>query len=382
MTGRTRGRERAWSRRQAIQLLGMGGLTYAAGCRGRAPDSTASDGDTATSSSASMGSASTSRFPDGAIVRTILEDVSPDSLSQGAVLFHEHMSLNVSFWETLLGDISDEARARFLGPADTPYFMQDVDAMVAEMQAAAQNGVAAIADGGHADMGRDLGFLREVSEKSGMPIIASGGYYLDPFIPAALSDQTEEEIAEALAGAAAAERWGAFGEIASSPEITPAERKVFNAVAKAHLITHLPIFTHTANGLEAEVQLDIFESLGVVPDQVVIGHLGGVEDPDATVHKAIASRGAFVGFDRLGGGAGPDSRKVPMIQAMLDAGYVRNVVLASDFAAAVDTTNQGGAGYAKTITQFVPMLYGAGVTDDEIHAMTVENPLRFLSFVP
>ena len=23
-----------------------------------------------------------------------------------------------------------------------------------------------------------------------------------------------------------------------------------------------------------------------------------------------------------------------------------------------------------------------GVTDDEIHAMTVENPLRFLSFVP
>ena len=57
-------------------------------------------------------------------------------------------------------------------------------------------------------------------------------------------------------------------------------------------------------------------------------------------------------------------------------------MLASDFAAAVDTTNQGGAGYAKTITQFVPMLYGAGVTDDEIHAMTVENPLRFLSFVP
>ena len=53
--------------------------------------------------------------------------------------------------------------------------MQDVDTMVAEMQAAARGGVSAIVDGGHTDMGRDLAFLREVSERSGMPIIASGG---------------------------------------------------------------------------------------------------------------------------------------------------------------------------------------------------------------
>ena len=376
MTVRTRGWIRAWNRRQALQLLGLGGLTLASACRGSAP------GETAEPSPASTGAGSASPFPDGAIVRTILEDVSPDSLSHGAVLFHEHMSLTTAFWETLLGGIPDDARARFLGPSDAAYFMQDVDAMVAEMQAAAKNGVAAIADGGHADMGRDLAFLREVSEKSGMPIIASGGYYTDPFIPSELADQTDDEIAEALAEAAAAERWGAFGEIASSDEITPAERKVFNAVGKAHLATHLPVFTHTANGLEAETQLDIFEALGVAPDQVVIGHLGGLDDPDATVHRAIAARGAFVGFDRLGGGPEADARKVPMIQTMLDAGYVRNVLLASDFAAAVDTTGQGGAGYAKTITQFVPMLYGAGVTDDEIHAMTVENPLRFLAFVP
>lgn len=357
-------------------------MSVAVACRGGEPESAEVASEPTISLNDEEEEEAPSLFPAGAIVRTILADVSPESLSHGAVLFHEHMSLDAAFWERLLGEISDEARARFMGPPESSYFMQDVEAMVAEMQAAAASGVAAITDGGHADMGRDLEFLREVSEQSGMPIIASGGYYTDPFIPEALADQTDDEIADALTQAAEAERWGAFGEIASSAEITPAERKVFQAVGKAHLATNVPIFTHTANGQAAEAQLDIFETLGVAPEHVVIGHLGGLDDPSATVHQAIAARGAFVGFDRLGGGPEADARKVPMVQTMLEAGHLERVLLASDFAAAVDTTGQGGPGYAKTITEFLPMLREAGVTEAEIRTMTVDNPLRFLAFVP
>ena len=383
MTVRQRGRVPGWSRREAMTLLGLGSVSLAVACRGGSVQDATPPG-TASAASATGAGAGTgpSVFPDGAIVRTILADVAPNALSHGAVLFHEHLSLNVPFWDRLLGGITDDQREMFLGSPDAPYFMRDVDVMVAEMQAAARDGVAAIVDGGHADMGRSVEFLREVSEKSGMPIIASGGYYTDPFMPPELADQTDDEIAEALAQSAAAERWGAFGEIASSDEITPAERTVFRAIAKAHLATRVPIFTHTANGLEAEAQLDIFESLGVPSAHVVIGHLGELDDPAATVHKAIAARGAFVGFDRLGGGPDADARKVPMVLALIEAGYLENVLLASDFAAARDITRNGGAGYAKTITQFVPMLREAGVGDDAIHTMTVENPLRFLAFVP
>ena len=115
---------------------------------------------------------------------------------------------------------------------------------------------------------------------------------------------------------------------------------------------------------------------------MAIGHLGGLDDPEAAVHRRIAARGAFVGFDRLGGGPDADGRKVPMIQALIADGHADRVLLASDFAAAQDIQRNGGPGYAKTITRFVPMLREAGVTDDEIHAMTVDNPLRFLAFVP
>ncbi len=362
----------AWSRRQALWLMGLGGAGLAAACGGAPePEESAAE-------SPAPADLTASEEP---IVRTILEDLTPDQLSGGAVLFHEHMSLDIAFWDRLVGADSP-AREIFLGPPDSPYFMQDVEMMVAEMQAAAREGVAAIVDGGHADMGRDVSFLRAVSEQSGMPIVVSGGYYTEPFHPPELADQTEDEIAEALAEAATAERWGAFGEIASSEEMTPGERKVFRAIGKAHLQTSVPIFTHTANGLEAETQLDIFESLGVPTGSVAIGHMGGLEDPEATVHRRLAERGAFVGFDRLGGGPEADEHKVPMVQALIDAGHVENILLASDFATARDTQRNGGPGYAKTITQFVPMLRDAGVTDEQIRVMTVDNPLRLLAFAP
>ena len=371
MTAHARDRIPVRSRRDAVRLLGLGGAGLAAGC-GRAPESDAA---------AESPSAAESPPSGGTIVRTILEDLAPEELSHGAVLFHEHMSLDIPFWDRLVG-AENPARDSFIGAPDTPYFMQDVEAMVAELQAAAREGVAALVDGGHADMGRDVSFLRTVSERSGMPIVVSGGYYTDPFHPPELADRTDDEIAAALAEAAATERWGAFGEIASSAEMTPGERKVFHAIGKAHLLTNVPIFTHTANGLEAEAQLDIFESLGVPAGNVAIGHMGGLDDPEATVHRRLAERGAFVGFDRLGGGPEADGRKVPMIRALIDAGYLDNVLLASDFARASDTQRNGGPGYAKTVTQFLPLLRDAGVTEEQIRIMTVDNPLRLLAFVP
>ena len=368
---------REMGRREALRRLGAAGLGLAAAGR-----VTGSGVFAEPAAAAPLGAAQTAAFPEGAVIRTILRDMAPAELAHGSVLFHEHLSLGLAFWEQMLPNLPDAQREAFIGPADEPYFMQDTEMMVAELRAALSEGVSALVDGGHADMGRDLAFLRSVSEQSGMPIVAGGGYYIDPFYPAEVRNGTDDEIAEGLAAAAAAERWGAFGEIGSSAEITADERKMLRAVGKAHLATNLPIFTHTANGLEAVTQLDILESVGVSPDRIVIGHMGGLEDPDATVHRAIAARGAYVGFDRLGGGPEADGHKVPMVQAMLDAGQAERVLLASDFARASDTQLRGGAGYAKTITQFVPMLREAGVDDATIHTLTIDNPLRFMAFVP
>lgn len=196
--------------------------------------------------------------------------------------------------------------------------------MVAEVRAAANEGVGCIVDGGYADMGRSVGFLKQLSSKSGMPIVASGGYYRQLTYSPRISRMSEEQLVDELVRDARAERWGAFGEIGTSDEITPDERKVLRAVGNAHLRTGLPIFSHTANGKRALEQLDIFESVGVQPRHIAIGHLCCHFDPQPwrELHQAVAKRGAYVGFDRVGGErAESDAPRVKMLLAFLEAGY-------------------------------------------------------------
>ncbi len=329
-------------------------------------------------------------FPKGAIIRTVLKDYAPEELAGGATLFHEHMQLAPDFSAKFAAATAAARAANGLPPAPArggagggagrgggpatppPDIMHNVDLMSAEVaKAKSEGGIACIVDGGHPDMGRDVNFLREVSMKSGVPIVIGGGFYSQPFYPKEISTMSEEQIVKALVKQADDDTLGAFGEIGSWDEITADERKIFRAIGKAHVATNIPIFTHTGiPGKSALEQLDILEDAGVKPDRVVIGHLGNLVDANVYVHKAICRRGAFVGFDRQGGNN--DAQQVPMVAAIIDAGFADHLMFSSD----------ASSGYAKTLTVFLPKLKAAGVKDDVLHRIMVDNPRRFLAFVP
>jgi phosphotriesterase-related protein len=321
-------------------------------------------------------------FPQGAIIRTILKDYAPEDLAGGATLFHEHLQLAPDF-NARFGAAAAAARAanglppippRSGGatPPPGPDIMHDVDLMTAEVTKAVREGnIACIVEAGHKEMGRDINFLRQVAMKSGVPIVAGGGFYSQPFYPKEISTMSEDQIFHALIQQADDDVVGAFGEIGSWDEITADERKVFRAVGRAHVATNIPIFTHTGiPGKSALEQLDILEDAGVKPDRVVIGHLGNLVDPNVYVQKQICRRGAFVGFDRQGGNN--DAQQVPLVMALLEAGFADHLMFSAD----------ASSGYAKTITVFLPKLKAAGASDEVLHHIMVDNPRRFLAFVP
>jgi phosphotriesterase-related protein len=323
-------------------------------------------------------------FPKGAVIRTVLKDLPPEALGGGATLFHEHLSLAADFmprWMALYRTQNGGAPASPPAPSPQPDLMHDLAVMTDEMRAAANDGVACIVDGGHPDMGRDLEFLKELSAKSGMPIVAGCGYYTQPFYPPEIATWSVDQIADELIRQVNTQPVGVFGEIGSWDLITDTERKVFRAVGKAHVATNLPIFTHTGiPGKSALEQLDILEGAGVKPQRIVIGHLGNLMDPKVEVQKAICKRGAFIGFDRQGGAA--DARQVPMVLALIEAGYADNLMFASDLSGANQFKHSNGPGYAKTLTIWVPKLREAGVKEETLHGIMVDNPRRFLAFVP
>src|SRR5215469_9516683 len=268
-------------------------------------------------------------FPKGSVIRCVLKDYAPEDLAGGATLFHEHMQLAPDFNARFTAAAAAARAANGLpaiaargGAAPAPKgpdILHNADLMAEELARTRQAGVACIVDAGHADMGRDVAFLRQVSMKSGVPIVAGGGFYSQPFYPQELAALSEEQILKALLRQADDDALGAFGEIGSWDEITALERRVFRAVGRAHAATNLPIFTHTGiPGKSALEQLDILEDAGVKPDRVVIGHLGNLVDTNVYVHKTICRRGAFVGFDRQGVN---DTQQVPMVVALLEAGF-------------------------------------------------------------
>jgi phosphotriesterase-related protein len=377
-------RSRAWTRREALGLLGMSAAAAAL------PDL----------------AAAAPTFPKGAIIRTILKDYVPEELAGGATLFHEHMSFADDFMARWTGYAADSRRENALPGAPAPaggqaggrgggagapptppstpsgkFFMRDLDYMVEEMKIARSDGIACVVDGGHADMGRDINFLRQLSQQSGLPIVAGGGFYAQPFYAREISTMSEDQIYQALLKQVDTEPIGAFGEIGSWDYITKDERKVFRAVGRASVATSVPIFTHTGiPGKSALEQLDLLEDVGVDPKKVVIGHLGNLTDPNVEVHRAICRRGAFIGFDRQGSAG--DAQQVPLVMKLIEAGYADNLMFASDLSGIQQTKQVGGPGYARTLTVFVPKLKAAGASEEVLRQIMNDNPRRFLAFVP
>ena len=344
-------------------LLGLGSLvslTVAAKVRAAAPAAT---------------------FAPGAVIRTLFKDYAPSELAGGATLFHEHLSLGSDFMDRFRAASEAVAEANGIPPAQRPAGppaappgpdpMRNATLMADELRAAQREGIACLVDAGLDGAGMDLAFIREAAKQSGLPVVKGAGFYTMPFYPKHIERASVDQLAAELVQLADDYPAGAFGEIGSWDEITATERKVFRAVGKAHLATNLPVFTHTGiPGKSALEQLDILEDAGVDPRRVAIGHLGNLEDRSVYIHKVICRRGGYVGFDRQG--SGRDAPVVPLVMALIDAGYADHILISGD----------ANRGYANPVTRFLPMLKAAGASDEVLHRIMVDNPRRFLAFVP
>ncbi len=352
-------------RRKLLQWSGLGAATFALPMTGfgQAPD-----------------------FAAGAIIRTLLQDYAPTELGGEATLFHEHLALAPDFMEKFrtasaavraLNESTPNRPAPAAAPASNATRppsgspTSNLDDMVADIKRAKAAGVGCIVDAGHPDMGGNIDFARQVSMRSGMPIIACAGFYSQPYYPQSIASMSEDAIVDALFAQIDANPIGALGEIGSWDEMTRDERKVFRAVGRVSAATNLSVITHTGiPGKAAIEQLNILEDQGVDPSRVVIGHLGNLVDNSLYVHKTLCRRGAFIGFDRQGGNG--DAQVVPMVLALIEAGYTDHLLFSSD----------SSSGYDKTMTAFLPKLRDAGADDVLLQRIMVDNPRRLLAFVP
>ena len=174
-------------------------------------------------------------------------------------------------------------------------------------------------------------------------------------------------------------RAGVIGEIGAHFQwISPVEERVLRAAGRAQKRTGVTVTLHATRSPLGLDQLDILEEEGVDPRRVVVGHAHSW--PHHEYHAEIARRGAFMTFDRMGfPNEWERARNVRLICELLKAGYVKHVMLSQDVCYKSDLLAYGGLGYAFVPTGFSDVLREAGVTDDQLHQMMVENPRRALT---
>ncbi len=297
-----------------------------------------------------------------------------DTADLGFTLMHEHIILQ-----------SQGVKQNF------PVFDREAELAnaIQRMKEVQERGVKTLVDLTVANW-RDIPFVKEAVAASGMQVIVATGLYWEvPHYFGAESGRPIEYIAELFTrditdgimdtGVKA----GVIKCATDEPGVTRDVERVLRAAAKAHRATGVPISTHTHAASEVGLkQQDIFEVEGVDLGRVVIGHSG--DTADTGYLQKLCDRGSFIGIDRFGlDRYMMTAQGVATIKKMCDLGYAEKIVVSHDAACYIDWLDPNLR--AKVLPKWnfnhisdevLPALREAGVSEDDITTMTVDNPRR------
>lgn len=288
------------------------------------------------------------------------------SLKNGYTLMHEHIFIDLSGIKKL-----DDCR------------LDCKNETIEEFKELYKNGVRNVVEVTNIGMGRDISYIQEVSEKSGINVICATGFYKEPFYPEFVYEKNEKELSEImkkdiLEGIdGTAVKAGIIGEIGSSKDIiTETELKVFKAAIIAHFETGVPVTTHTSLGTMGHEQVKLFKEYKVNLNKIVIGHVDLTGNIEYILEMLY--NGVYVEFDTIGkNNYLADDIRVEMLKEIEKRDLIDRVFLSLDITRKSNMKYNGGIGYNYIFDVFIPKLKEVGIKDDSIEKMLKSNSERF-----
>ena len=165
--------------------------------------------------------------------------------------------------------------------------------------------------------------------------------------------------------------------------ITHLEAKALAVAALTQKETGCPISIHTDFGTMGPELLDIIEKHGGQAEHTVICHVQ--RNPDLYYYRMLLDRGVNLCFEESDKVAyRPDCQIAENLVKLVDMGYGSQLLLGMDGGQKPAlSAYMEPVGYANGIddmlTRFVPQLRDAGMSEDALHAILVENPGRIFS---
>lgn len=342
------------------------------------------------------------------MIETVRGPISSDEL--GVIAPHEHTFIDVTFEaqepdspkmrelfesKVSINNIDVLRRNPFL--VKDNMVVDDTETAVYELGRFREAGGDTIVDLTNIGIKRNLKKIREVSERTGVNIIAGCGLYVGITIPEPFASMTADEVARHMISEIrfgeeeSGIKPGVIGEIGTSERIDEIEERGLRSAAYANLETGLPIYIHTYPWSRASLDaIRILTSEGVDPSQICICHLDVSFDYDYLCR--VFDTGAYAMFDNFGKeyyfakteaafSGGPfetDVDRVRMIKKMLSDGHGNRLMLATDVCLKSLLHSFGGWSYDHIFTNISPMMENEGISREDIDTILMKNPKEFI----
>jgi phosphotriesterase-related protein len=326
----------------------------------------------------------------------------------GITLPHEHIFIDLrnqfsEFLDTEKQEISrQKVDINNLGRLRlNPYAIKDnlvldeFDIAVKELMLFKKEGGNTIVDCTSIGINRQAKKLKNLSLITGVNIIAGSGYYTQDTHPFEMGEWSPERIADNILkdfidGIDDTNvKAGIIGEIGTSKDILPNEKKNLLAAAIAYKQIEAPIYIHTypwgQAGLEA---VNILLDNQVDPEKLVVCHID--VEPDINYLKALLSKGIYIEFDNFGkefvippserGFAGGifirDIERIKLIKNLINLGYTNRLLMTNDICLKSMLCSYSGWGYAHILKNIIPLMEYEGLEKEIIEQIIVDNPVN------
>lgn len=339
-------------------------------------------------------------------IMTVNGPINPESL--GIALPHEHVLIDLRSYRKInneeLPDIelfqeSIELSNRGKVIYNAFNFLEnlyhlDFNDAIFELNEFKKAGGSSLVDVTTGGLGRDPEMLLTASKLTGLNILMGAGDYAsfvwdEDMKKRSIEDIKNEIMNDFVYGIKDTKiKPGLIGEIGIWNFDDEFEIKSLKAAARAQkfincaLFIHPPIWETKGNSI-----LDIVKEEKADLKKTVLCHC----DPTCEnydYHDSLAKRGAYIEYDLWGGEfmsyegwfLPSDGDRIKAVKEQINRGNLDRILFSHDACLKISFKKWGGFGYTHIIENIVPRLDQAGITDEQINKIIIENPKQLLSF--
>jgi phosphotriesterase-related protein len=345
-------------------------------------------------------------------VQTVLGPIAADAL--GITLPHEHLLIDSSFKFSEPDAAADKTMAYAPVTLETLSWVKthltnnlenlrllDEALAIKEALKFKEAGGKTIVEMTNIGIARNPQALARISRATGLHIVMGSSYYIGASHPPELASKSIDEIADGIVDDLVCGvgdtgiRAGIIGEIGCSTPLRPTEKLVLAASAVAQKRTGVAINIHPGGGDGGILEVvDILAKAGADLRYTIISHVVKRGFSRHTVQQ-LADAGCFIEIDNFGHDTmnalsyiqaerrrilnPSDIETIDAVMQLLEAGYLRQVLISCDCCFKQNLVAFGGHGYAHLLVNVVPWMQAKGMTDDQVRTLLIDNPRRALS---